>query len=218
MFPAFSDQKHGDMFSLDNNFGSKIQTQNPFSQGVVRRASATPTAYRSRVPNSTRSAFARALTDQSSNDMRNAFDKAQQEYRQKAETGRSRDVQSQREFAISNYGLDREKEVTTQQQDVNRVQKTADLDAYMARARADHRVNRLQNLVNLVFQGGLLAAPTAGNLFMGMKNAAGSMQGVTGPMATDALSGYAPAMQMQNMPYGGLPLSDFGNSPLSRLR
>jgi hypothetical protein len=195
---------------------SKIDASNPFSAGAVRKASMAPQAYRG--GQDSRSAFARALTDQSAGDMRNQFDTAQQEYRQKAETVRARDIQSQREFQAEGYGLGREREVGIKQQDANRRQKMADLDAYMQRAKADYRVNRLQNLTNLLLQGGLFAAPTVSNLFRAGQLASGSgaSMGLTGPAQTQKLSGYAPAIQ--DMPWGGLPLSEFPTNPVSRLR
>lgn len=195
---------------------SKVDASNPFSAGAVRKASMAPQAYRG--GQDSRSAFARALTDQSAGDMRNQFDTAQQEYRQKAETVRARDIQSQREFQTESHGLNRERGVALRQQNANRRQKMADLDAYLQRAKADYRVNRLQNLTNLLLQGGLFVAPTVGSLFRSGQLASGSgaSAGLTGPMQTQKLSGYAPAIQ--DMPWGGLPLSDFPTNPVSRLR
>lgn len=157
-----------------DNFGSQIRTEAPFKEGLLRRASMAPQVHRA--PSPSRSAFARALSDQTAADMRNAFEQQSQEYRQKAEEARSRDVQSRRDNQLSKYGLGREKEVTLKQQDTRRSTNTADIDAYMDRVRQDHKVNKMSNMVDLFLQGSLFAAPTATQMWRTWKGSRPDME------------------------------------------
>jgi hypothetical protein len=178
-----------------DNFGSRIRTESPFGEGLLRRTTTTPVAHRA--PSNSRSAFARALSDQNTLDMRNAFSEQERDFRQKAEEARSRDVQSRRENQLSNYGLGREKEVTLKQQNTRREISRANLDAYMDRARKDYKVNKLSNIVNLLFEGTLLAAPTGAQMFRAWRaGQPGEQADTTGPIMGGLgtlFSGGAPA-------------------------
>lgn len=147
-----------------DNFGSGIRTENPFSPGFVRQASTTPLAYQG--TNQSRSAFARALSDQSASDIRNKFDLASQQYQQKAVEARAGDVQAQRANTVRQQGLAADKAVALRQQNTNYAQGRADLDAYLARAKQDYRVNTINNLVNGIIGMGLLssALPSASTM------------------------------------------------------
>jgi hypothetical protein len=129
-----------------DNYGSTIQTKPMFGSGDIRRATATPLSYRG--PDQSRSAFSRALMDQSRGDMKNTFANFNQEFQQKAQQARSQDVQSQRQNKVQRYGLDREKNITTRQQNMQQSQGLADIAAYMSRAKADSKINTMNNLLN----------------------------------------------------------------------
>lgn len=151
------------MFDASTNFGSQIQVSDPFNEGALRRASMAPLHYGG--PNNTRSVFARALQDQTGANMRNTFAQQSQEYQQKAQQARAQDVQSRRENALANYALDQERNVTTSQQDTKRNVGRADISAYLQRARADYKVNRLSNIVDMFAQLGMLIEPSASMMY-----------------------------------------------------
>jgi len=144
-------------------FQSQIRTDAPFKENFLRRASMAPQVHRE--PSQSRSAFARALSDQTGTDIRNTFDEQNRAFRQKSEEARARDVQAARERQTTRYGMDREREVTRRQQDNRRDIARADLSAYMDRARKDYKLNRMSNLVNLLLQGGMFVQPSASSMY-----------------------------------------------------
>lgn len=174
-----------------DNFGSKIRTESPFTAGFVRRAAAVPQAYQG--PNQSRSAFARALSDETANETYNRFNLAGQKYRQQATEARAKDVQSQRENRLADYALQKEREVTTRQQDFGTAETRKDLDAYLARAKADYKTNTITNITNAIIQGSLLATslPSASQMLTGMKAMAGGQLPATGAAASGAGSAAA---------------------------
>lgn len=151
------------MFSRETNFGSGISTASPFGQADYRRTLAGKQAYRG--PDQSRSAFARAMLDTNKTSIMEDMNDFQRGYRQKAEQARMQDVQSLRENALQNYALDEQKRVTTKRQDTFQAQKSADLEAYLDRARKDARAATIGNVAQLLLQGAMLAAPTAGAMY-----------------------------------------------------
>lgn len=174
-----------------DNFGSKIRTESPFSTGLLRRAAKTPAAYAG--PNASRSAFARALSDESANETYNRFNLAGQKYQQQATEARAKDVQSRREDRLANYALQKERDVTTRQQDFSTAETRKDIDAYIARAKADYKTNSITNITNAIIQGGLLATALPGptQMLAGMKAMYGGQLPATGAAASGAGSAAA---------------------------
>lgn len=191
---------------MTDNFGSPIRTENPFKENFLRRASMAPIAHQG--PSQSRSAFARALSDQTATDMRNTFEEQGREYRQKAEDARARDVQADRERQTARYGLGREKEVTLRQQNTRREIANADLDAYMQRARQDYKLNRMSNLVNMFLQGGLFVMPTGTSMYRSWAAARPTTGAAAAAGQTSGLGGL-----FDNA--AGVPQTDlFSNSPI----
>lgn len=145
-----------------NNFGSGISTASPFSQGQVRTASKVQQAYTG--PDQSRSAFARALTDTSKGEIKNAFADKDQEYRQKAETLRSRDTRAVRENQAQRYAMQQEKAVTLKKQDVGLRQNLADLEAYRIRGEKDSRNQGISNIAGAVLGVASMGLPGASAL------------------------------------------------------
>lgn len=165
-----------------NNYGSMIRTENPFDQGFLRQAAATPTAYSG--PNQSRSAFARALADESSSQTYNKFNLAGQKFQQEAIESRAKDVQSRRENTTKQQALDAEKAVALKQQNTNYEQQRKDIAAYIARSKQDYRTNTLNNYVSTFIGGGLLLAALPGT----SKMFSGLMAKFGGGAATDAIA------------------------------
>ena len=75
-----------------DNFGSNIRTESPFTAGLVRSVSKVPAAYSG--PNASRSAFARALSDDAAGQIRNQFDLDNAEYQSKAVKARAQECRA----------------------------------------------------------------------------------------------------------------------------
>jgi hypothetical protein len=148
------------MFSRETNYGSGINTASPFTGSDYRRNMSGKQSYRG--PDQSRSAFARGLLDTSNASMFSDMEDYRRGYQQKAEQARSQDVASIRQNQLQNYALDQQKAVTTKRQNVFRAQKSADLEAYLDRARKDARAATIGNVANLLIQGAFLAAPSYG--------------------------------------------------------
>jgi hypothetical protein len=136
------------MYSQKNNYGSGVGTGTPFTGNDLRKATSVRPAYSGQ--DQSRSAFARALTDATKNETKNVFANADQEFRQKAEALRSRDVQSMRENRANRFGLQREKQVTMKKQDVGLQQNLADLEAYRIRGERDAKTQTIGNIAGLL--------------------------------------------------------------------
>lgn len=142
------------------NFGSGISTGSPFAPTDIRTASNVRQAYMG--PDQSRSAFARALTDTSKAEIKNAFSGADREYRQKAEALRARDVQAQRENRSQRFAMQREKQVTMKKQDVGLQQNLADLEAYRIRGEKDARIQGINSIAGTILGVAAAATPTSG--------------------------------------------------------
>jgi hypothetical protein len=148
------------MFSRETNYGSGINTASPFTGSDYRRNMSGKQSYRG--PDQSRSAFARGLLDTSNASMFSDMEDYRRGYQQKAEQARSQDVASIRQNALQNYALDQQKTVATNRQDTFQSQKSADLEAYLDRARKDSRAATIGNVANLLIQGAFAAVPSAG--------------------------------------------------------
>lgn len=144
-----------------DNYGSNIRTESPFSAGLIRNVSQVPKAYSG--PNESRSAFARALSDDASGQMRNQFDFDNVAYQQKAIQARAQDVQSRREdeiksrgmdtqLGVANTTLDTQKRVTKSQQDAAFKRSMANIDAYIKRSKDDFLANTIMGFASAAYE------------------------------------------------------------------
>ena len=175
-----------------DNYGSNIRTESPFSQGMIRQASAVPKAYTGQ--NAGRSAFARALSDDASSQTKNQFDLDNAEYQQKAQKARAQDVQGRRESMVQGQGLDRQLGVanaTLEQQgrlgnqklDQAYAQSKLNIGAFMKRAKQDFMVNSITGLAEASYGPFMRVAegPTSQEMYMALKakNGGGPYEGIT---------------------------------------
>ncbi|NBU79453.1 MAG: hypothetical protein EBS50_10365 [Sphingomonadaceae bacterium] len=211
------------MFSRETNFGSGINTASPFTGADYRRNMAGKQSYRG--PDQSRSAFARGLLDASNASMYSDMEDARRGYQQKAEQARAQDVASIRQNKLQNYALDQQRAVTTKRQDTFQSQKSADLDAYLDRARKDARAATIGNVANLLIQGAFAAVPSfgamsklgvAGMRGLGSGMGIGGQPGLLGGGAGLLGSGLRSA-EMGDGLFAGAPILG-GVAPLGRLR
>ncbi len=175
-----------------DNYGSNIRTESPFKAGLVRDVSKVPVAYSG--PNASRSAFARALSDEASGQIRNQFDLDSAEYQQKAVKARAQDVQGRREsqvkqggmdtqLRVANTTLDTQKRVETAKQDAAYQRSRANIDAYMKRAKQDFWVNSLTGFADASYGPIMEIAygPSASERYAALKAAGGAspVEGIT---------------------------------------
>lgn len=175
-----------------DNFGSNIRTESPFSAGLIRNVSRVPQAYGG--TNQSRSAFARALSDDASNTIKNQMDIAGADYQTKAIGARANDVQNRREFEVRQRGLDTQlgvanetlatgRRMTTAKQDMAYQQSRKNIDAYMKRAKQDFLVNSLTGFADAAYSPIMEIAygPTQAEQYMALKAAygAGPYEGIT---------------------------------------
>jgi hypothetical protein len=186
-----------------DNYGSNIRTESPFKAGLVRSVSKVPAAYSG--PNASRSAFARALSDDASSQMRTQFDLDNAEYQSKAVKARAQDVQGRRESAVkaagmdtqlgvANAQLDTQKRVTTRQQDMAYKQSQENLKSYMKRAKQDFVVNSLTGFASAAYEPLMDVAygPTQSERYMALKAkyGGGPYEGITSGDILAAGAGY----------------------------
>lgn len=186
-----------------DNYGSNIRTESPFTAGLVRDVSQVPAAYSG--PNASRSAFARALSDESSNSIRNQFDLDSAEYQQKAVKARAQDVQGRREsqvkqggmdtqLRVANTTLDTQKRVETAKQDAAYQRSRANIDAYMKRAKQDFWVNTLTGFADAAYSPimDIAYGPSESERYMALKAKYGAspVEGITSGDILAAGSGY----------------------------
>lgn len=175
-----------------DNFGSNIRTESPFKQGMIRQASAVPQAYSG--PNAGRSAFARALTDDASNQVKNQFDLDTAEYQQKAQKARAQDVQGRREDMVKGQGLDAQLRVGNEtiasqgrvgnsKLDAAYQQSKQNIRAYSQRAKQDFFANSISGLADAAYRPFMEIAegPTSQEMYMALKAkyGGGPYEGIT---------------------------------------
>lgn len=175
-----------------NNYGSNIRTESPFSAGLIRSVSQVPTAYSG--PNESRSAFARALSDDASGQIRNQFDLDNVDYQQKAIQARAQDVQSRREdeiksrgmdtqLGVANTTLDTQKRVTKSQQDAAFKRSMANIDAYIKRSKDDFLANTLMAFASAAYEPIMEIAygPSEQDMYAALKayHGGGPYEGIT---------------------------------------
>ena len=137
-----------------NNFGSKVQTGNPFGGSESRMALQYQPHYTGM--DQSRSAFARALSDSARNEGRAQFNDATRQYQQEGEQIRARDTQARREDALNRYSLEREKRYNLHAQNVRKAQGMADMAAYLDRAKKDARANTVGNIATMAVTAAML--------------------------------------------------------------
>jgi len=219
-----------------DNYGSGIRTESPFKQGMIRQASAVPQAYSG--PNAGRSAFARALTDDSSNQVRNQFDLDSAEYRSKAEKARSQDVQGRREDTVKSQGLDTALRVGNEtlasqgrtgnaKIDAAYRQSQMNIDAFTKRAKQDFLVNSITGLAEAAYRPimDIAEGPTSQEMYMALKAKYGGSpyEGIT---SGDILAAGSPSAGFRGggfrgataMPYYDMPQLGDGQSGGGLLR
>lgn len=217
-----------------NNYGSNIRTESPFSAGLIRRSSAVPAAYSG--PNASRSAFARALSDDATVQNRNNFDLDNVEYQQKAIKARAADVQARREsqvkaggmdsqLKVANTTLDTERNVRLAQQASDFEQTRYDIDNFTNRAKRDATYNTISAFANAAYNPLMKVAygPSENDRYMALKAAKGGgpYEGITSADILAAGSGYRGAPgRGASLPFYDMPTLGEGASggPLRALR
>lgn len=205
-----------------DNFGSNIRTESPFKQGMIRQASAVPMSYGG--PNASRSAFARALSDDAASQSRNQFDLDTAEYQNKAVKARAQDVQGRREDTVKGQGLDTQlrvgnETIATQGRMQNAKldqaykQSKANIAAYTQRAKQDFLVNSVTGLAEAAYGPVMTIAegPSSQEMYMALKAKYGAnpYEGIT---SGDILAAGSPSYRAGGfrgaaaMPYYDMPV------------
>jgi len=152
------------MFSSQQNFGSGIARNNPFANSLTKNTVSGVKNPYTQNSDRTRSAFARALTDQSRTEMGGQYEKARRDLELSQQKARAEDVQSQRRSQLENFSLDTELDTAGKKLDSRRRESLADIASQLDRAKKDYKVARLSNLSNLMLSGGLIGYPSASAL------------------------------------------------------
>lgn len=150
------------MFASQQNYGSNVARNSPFANSLTRAATTGVKSPYTQSGDRTRSAFSRALMDQSKGEMGGEYEKARRDLEMQQQKTRVADVQARRGSQLQNYSLDTELDVAGKKLDSRKKQTLADMAAQLDRAQKDYKVARLSNMTNLLLSGGLLATPSAG--------------------------------------------------------
>jgi hypothetical protein len=150
------------MFASQQNYGSNVARNSPFANSLTRAATTGVKSPYTQSGDRTRSAFSRALMDQSKGEIGGQYENARRDLEMQQQKTRLADVQARRGSQLQDFSLDTELDVAGKKLDSRKKQTLADMASQLDRAKKDYKVARLSNMTNLFLSGGLLVTPSAG--------------------------------------------------------
>jgi hypothetical protein len=155
--PRFPTVGPKDVSAPTGGYTSIINTSTPVDAGKFKQISSVKTPFKSysgSSGNRSRSEFARALTDTSSQGMKRATDKFSTDYRKQAEKSRAEDLLGQRQNQLDRYRMDVFKDIFDTDTTTRYDEGTKDLNQYYETEKKNEQAKRTAMMLS--FLGGLL--------------------------------------------------------------
>lgn len=155
--PRFPTVGPADVSAPAGGYQSVVSTKAPLDFGQMRQISNVKPAFKSSKTGSgdrSRSAFARAMADTTSQGLSRATDKFQTDYRKQAEKSRAEDLLAQRQNQLDRYRMDVFKDIFDADTGTRYDEGTKDLNQYYETEKKNEQAKRTAILLS--FLGSLL--------------------------------------------------------------
>lgn len=155
--PRFPTVGPADVSAPMGGYQSVISTKAPLDAGKVRQISNVKPAFKTNgtgAGDRSRAAFARAMSDTTSQGLQRATDKFQTDYRKQAEKSRSEDLLAQRQNQLDRYRMDVFKDIFDVDTNTRYDEGTKDLNQYYETEKKNEQAKRTAILLS--FLGSLL--------------------------------------------------------------